>query len=399
MKILFYASSPLQHIGYSRVANVLSNYLVTNGHEVFYFSVGVDSDEVKRFVEPSIKMIPVHPQLLGFRRAKGLPDAVEDYFGVDMFEEAVKQVEPEIVLVYNDIIVVNRIINQLMNIPKTYKLVVYLDLVYEYEKSFLVDAIEKAVDQLIVFSNCWREHLMTIGYKKDIQVLKNGFTECEPIPNAKTMLGFKEDDFIVLNCNRNSYRKGLDLTVEAFLRFLKMNDCDPKIKIFLNCSFQEKNGYDIHNLFKVECLQLNLDYEKVMNQHVYKPLKILSEEMMHLLYEACDIGINTCLGEGFGLCNIEHGAKGKPQIVSNVGGLKDNFEKIKTVVEPVAEIYIPTIMDFHGGIGKVCRAEDFSKKLNQLYHDKELYELMSVNTKNFIQKNFKWKSILDSWKL
>ena len=36
MKILFYASYPTLTIGYSRIANVLTNYLAEQGHDIYY---------------------------------------------------------------------------------------------------------------------------------------------------------------------------------------------------------------------------------------------------------------------------------------------------------------------------------------------------------------------------
>lgn len=39
--------------------------------------------------------------------------------------------------------------------------------------------------------------------------------------SCKEIFGFKEDDFIILNTNRNNYRKCIDKTIDAFIQFLK----------------------------------------------------------------------------------------------------------------------------------------------------------------------------------
>ena len=50
---------------------------------------------------------------------------------------------------------------------------------------------------------------------------------------AKKALGFNEDDYLVVNMNRNTYRKMIPKTIEAFVEFLKMNDMNEKNKELL----------------------------------------------------------------------------------------------------------------------------------------------------------------------
>jgi glycosyltransferase involved in cell wall biosynthesis len=45
----------------------------------------------------------------------------------------------------------------------------------------------------------------------------------------------------------------------------------------------------------------------------------MTDSIINELYNIADIGINTSDGEGFGLCQLEHLALGKPQVVTDVG--------------------------------------------------------------------------------
>lgn len=100
-----------------------------------------------------------------------------------------------------------------------------------------------------------------------------------------------------------------------------------------------------------------------------------NDETLNLLYNASDIGINTCSGEGFGLCNLEHGGIGRPQIISNVGALGDIFTNdYATLIHPVAEYYITNRIDFHGGYLKICNASDFTNALIKYFDNRELLE-------------------------
>ena len=41
----------------------------------------------------------------------------------------------------------------------------------------------------------------------------------------------------------------------------------------------------------------------------------LDDEHLNLVYNACDVGLNTSTGEGFGLVALEHGATGAAQVL------------------------------------------------------------------------------------
>jgi len=48
--------------------------------------------------------------------------------------------------------------------------------------------------------------------------------------------------------------------------------------------------------------------------------------MLNTIYNACDVGVNTCKGEGWGLVNFEHAACGVPQVVPDHTSCKEIFE-------------------------------------------------------------------------
>ena len=55
---------------------------------------------------------------------------------------------------------------------------------------------------------------------------------------------------MILNSNRNNYRKCIDKTIDAFVKFLKLKNMKPNIKLFLNMDTDNlTSGYDIKNQF------------------------------------------------------------------------------------------------------------------------------------------------------
>jgi hypothetical protein len=49
------------------------------------------------------------------------------------------------------------------------------------------------------------------------------------------------------------------------------------------------------------------------------------------VYNAADIGINTCIGEGWGLVNTEHGAAGVAQLVPDHTSLAEIFDELPRI--------------------------------------------------------------------
>lgn len=117
-----------------------------------------------------------------------------------------------------------------------------------------------------------------------------------------------ENAFIVMNGNRIYMRKRHDLTYKAFAEFargkpdnvylyLHLSDCDPDRRKAV------REGAERHGFADRLLIGPPLEGGPVDNVR------------LNLYYNACDVGITTTAGEGWGLVSCEHGAAGVPQIV------------------------------------------------------------------------------------
>ena len=88
-------------------------------------------------------------------------DPKEQGFGFNKFKEYVETVNPDIIMVYNDPIVINQFIQQVKDVPKSWKLWVYLDQVYKGADMGLLRNIENAADRIICFTDTWKQYLLT----------------------------------------------------------------------------------------------------------------------------------------------------------------------------------------------------------------------------------------------
>jgi D-inositol-3-phosphate glycosyltransferase len=397
MRILFFATYPTQPTGYARIGNILTNYLANAGHEVHYVGIShYPQQAVERDIHPFIHLIDA----LAERK-----EGSTELYGVDIMCDKINQIKPDIVFIYNDMLVINRIINDFIttNINRTFKLCIYLDLVYDYQRLLYLKNIAVWADLLFVFSDCWKKNMMEVGFPAEkIAVLPHGFDADLFRPmntvNAKLLMGFAADDFVILNTNRNAYRKAHDITIEAFVKFLKKRDYHPRIKLFLNLVQESLQGYTILDLIKIVCLKNAVDYEKVVTNHIFiRPSHLfLGDERLNTLYNACDVGINTCLGEGFGLCNLEHACIGKPQIVSEVGALADIFTpEYATLIKPKADLYLAPMFEDHQGYIHICASDDFVAALDTYYDNRILGSWHGTLARDILTKKYDWTTILE----
>jgi glycosyltransferase involved in cell wall biosynthesis len=143
----------------------------------------------------------------------------------------------------------------------------------------------------------------------------------------RTNIGVPSDAILVLNANRNSQRKRLDLTVSGFVELLKKNPTKPYYLIIAsNLNPQTGAYYDIQRIFMEELKDKQLDIQNFARRLMLidtSPPNVWTDEGINQLYNIADIGINTSDGEGFGLCQLEHMYTGAPQIVTDVGAYRD----------------------------------------------------------------------------
>jgi hypothetical protein len=173
-----------------------------------------------------------------------------------------------------------------------------------------------------------------------------------------------------LNLNRNQVRKRMDITVQGYVKFLKNN---PGANTVLLLGNVHDGSYDLRGIFDYECRTQGVEpREGVFCINETR----MTDEVVTDLYCACDVGINTAQGEGYGLCNYEHAWYGKPQIVSNVGGLKDYFNSDNSIVlEPVARLHGEKVDSCIQEMGEIVSADHLADAMTRYYTDKDLYDL------------------------
>ena len=135
-----------------------------------------------------------------------------------------------------------------------------------------------------------------------------------------------EEGFWVLNANKNSNRKRLDLTMHGFALFARGKPANVRLYIH---SGRRDTGPDLLRLARNLELGDRLILTGDSPQHPSIPLADLN-----LVYNSCDAGINTSLGEGWGLVSFEHASTDAAQILPRHSSLPELWEDAAEFIEP-----------------------------------------------------------------
>jgi glycosyltransferase involved in cell wall biosynthesis len=276
-------------------------------------------------------------------------------FGFNVFKDYVETANPDIVMIYNDPIVVNQFLNAIKDVEKTFKLWVYLDQVYEGADMGLLRNIENRADRILCFTEAWRGHLKSRLNTSNVlmDVLEHGvdMLTFKRLPdteraNARKALNIPLDAKVFLNVNRNSQRKRLDLTIMGFARLLASRPDDLLYLVFVTSVRPDAGGY-YHPLqiFMAELERLKIDTVKYGTRLICvdttPPHVFFGDDAINQLYNAADVGVNTANGEGFGLCQLEHLATGAPQVVLDIGGYRSFLnEEVSVLLPPLVYSYL-----------------------------------------------------------
>jgi hypothetical protein len=282
-----------------------------------------------------------HPGRAGLRKVpKGVitydaaagEDPKEDGFGYKQLREYIETVTPDLVIFYNDPLVIARFL-EISEYKKedTFKVWVYLDMLYMGITQQIMDRIDSCAERVYTFTEKWKsvyEQYFPGGVQTMVKVMGHAADPdvFKPIPNKRGLrsdIGVPENAVVFLNCNRNTERKRLDLTIAGFVGLLAQDTSKPYFLI-LATGIDPRAGafYDPRRIYMSEAAIRGLDLADIADRLIMMDTagqNIFNDEAINRLYNAADFGINTSDGEGFGLCQLEHLQTGAPQIVTSVG--------------------------------------------------------------------------------
>lgn len=316
-------------------------------------------------------------------------------FGVGQVKDFVTTNRPDVVIVYNDMLVLTSVIAQLNEVPeRKFKIIAYIDQVYLCQKKEYINFVNEKADLAMLFTPYWEEVAKEQGITLPTCNLRHGFNKMlhYPVPKdiARKFYGLKKDDFIILNLNRNQPRKRWDICLQAFAEVVQKLPEEP-IKLLIATATQ--GAWNLLEIYERELKKRNLTLEQGMKHVILldNPQQ-LSDEDVNFLYNVADIGFNTCDGEGFGLCNFQQAAIGIPQVVPFIGGFRDFFDDDNALlVKPTMTYYVDNSRDMVCGEAELCDYCEYAEAIIKYYNDRDLMKKHGENGRKKIVSEYPWE--------
>lgn len=347
--------------------------------------------------------------------AQGISRANESMFdplGIAGLRELIIEERPAAVWMLNDFWWLRRYIDLLRLHRRDTKFIAYIPLDGVIARSGALASLEH-FDAVVTYTDFARGEILrsvsALEWKgtppslPDIKVIPHGVDvesfypqspEGEKVSKLRRTLVGAEDNgsFLVLNGNQNNARKRLDITLGAFRDFSK--DKPPGVKLILTGKIEASSGrmpgFRLRKLVERYALKERVILMGSDDHHSSMP-----DDELNLLFNACDVGINTSWGEGWGLVSCEHGATRTAQIVCNhtAGGeiWKENaymLEAHQLCNNPAAVLR-----------GFVPRERDVTLALEHLYQDDKLRAVLADKAHRHMNKPcYNWSNIGEQWR-
>ena len=193
--------------------------------------------------------------------------------------------------------------------------------------------------------------------------------------------------FIVLNANRNMPRKRIDLTLQGFAQFAR--DKPANVKLYLHMA-TEDSGWNVLLLAKRYGIFDRLIMTRADNQR-----PAFDDATMNALYNACDVGLTTSTGEGWGMVAFEHGATRAAQVMPRHTSLAELWDGAAEFIEPVSSMTWPGNLTE----GQVVSAEGVAAALQRLYEDSAHRDRLAHRAyANAHRPEFAWDVVAAQWR-
>jgi len=249
-------------------------------------------------------------------------------FGEERIREVVEKEKPDIVFTINDMWIINEQYKRIKDLhdQKLFKFVGYAPM-DSYGWTGCLDETANNWDGIVSYTEFGAHEFIRGGIKKPITIIPHGITANQFYPIEKAVarkqLNLKDDIFIVFNGNRNQFRKRIDITIEGFAKFAKDK---PDTQLYLHMGLKDQ-GWDLMPLFARAMQREGIDPNGriILTAQTGGPPNV-EVDFLNAIYNAVDVGVNTCKGEGWGLVSHEHAACRVPQVVPNHTSCKEIFE-------------------------------------------------------------------------
>lgn len=362
--------------GFARVLHSIIENLPEDDYDIHHLAINYSGDPYE--TKPWHKL---YPAMIG-----------GDLYGLKRLNEMVLKVQPDFIFILNDLWALQEYL-KLLSEKAMGRTVIYFPVDAEKIDVSWTHSLERLA-ATVAYTEFGKREILKVNPELNIQIIPHGVDTSKFYPISRSLArlplkGLKTNHFIVLNANRNQPRKRIDLTFRIFSEFARNK---PKnVILYLHMGLVDE-GWSVEPM----AVRYKLEDRVALTARNMSPRTGVSDERLNLIYNACEIGLNTGMGEGFGLTNAEHAATMGVQVVTDWAAQHEVFADNRGILVPTEKVpYTYTNTLTEGGIINVDKAVE---ALNELYENKTLREEIARNGyEYFIKPEFQWSNIALQW--
>jgi D-inositol-3-phosphate glycosyltransferase len=371
--------------GFARVLHSIVKHLPRKDYDIYWLAVNYYGDP--------------HPYPYKIFPATGRDRT--DLYGFLRLQDFVNK-GIDIIFILNDAWIISAYLDYIKHIfpaDKMPKIITYIPVdAYDHDPTWYRDF--DIVTKTVAYTKFGQEEIkLATNNSVEPLIIPHGIDSDDfyQLPQSKTELRKKwypdtpsiyEDSFIILNGNRNQPRKKIEISLMAFALFSENKP--ENVKFYYHGGVKD-TGIDI---IKIATRYGFQKHNRLILSSMDNGVQKLSTQMLNEVYNICDVGINTSLGEGWGLVNVEHAVTGAAQIVPMHSACREIFADCGLLVRPI----VPVVFEVANTTGFLGRAEDYAEAMELLYNDKNLRNDLAQKAKTkFTSPEYSWKNIAKTW--
>jgi len=173
LKVLLVSTHIQQVTGYSKVSYGLIRTMAKQP----WISLTHYGFQKNPQMPPNHRMYPPNVRSLDAASTEQPGQPGNSGFGFVALPETIRQEKPDVVIIYNDMAVINRFLEEIRkgSVARTFKIWLYVDQVYNCQLQMYLDVINRDADRVFTFTKYWRQCLKDQGVTRPVDVLQHGF--------------------------------------------------------------------------------------------------------------------------------------------------------------------------------------------------------------------------------
>lgn len=324
-----------------------------------------------------------------------------DAWGIAGLRDLAKKLSAHIVFILNDPWYMKGYLDGLESLGNSVTKVVYFPLDGSIRDPNLVAPLSRA-DRVVVYTEFARKEVAhaaaALGIELRVDVIPHGVDTDAFRRSAKGATSadarralFPDDatpdEFVVLNANRPNPRKRIDLTMQGFARFAEGKPAGVRLHLHHAVMSDEERERTL-------TMARDCGIEKRLRLTPAAAAPVPKDNELNLIYQAADVGINTALGEGWGLVSFEHAATGVAQIVPAHSACEELWRGSAEMIEPVRDVEFPPFLTTHREVS----ADGVAQALERVYGDRGLLQtLADAGYGNATRREYSWDAVAERW--